>query len=147
VELGYFLIASKQYKEAEAELLKGVPQYGLSAIQPLVTVYLGQGEADNAIAVLQAARQKAPNQTAVELELGAVAVRTAKYELAISQYNSALSSVRDPRLQSQIYALLSKAYQATGNTAQSLAALEKAYRLNPGNTSVMLELRSASIRT
>ena len=95
-QLGVVNLAENQFKEAEdafrrAYQLNPANSRGLMGI---VETNMAQNKTDEALKILQAESDKAPNRLDLLLAMGNTAVRAGKYDFAIQTFNKACSARR-----------------------------------------------------
>jgi tetratricopeptide (TPR) repeat protein len=107
----------------------------------IVETYLVQQKGEDAIKLLQAESEKNPKRLDYRMALGNTAVRTGKYDMAISQYQGILGAVdANSRQAAEIYLRLGETYRRKGDLNNGLAMLQKARAITPENSGLVLTL-------
>jgi tetratricopeptide (TPR) repeat protein len=141
-QLGVVNLAENKFKDAEDSFRRA---YQLNPANPrgllgLVETYMVQNKPDEALKILQAESDKAPNRVDLQVVLGNTAARTGKFDLAIQVFNHVLPQVDKGRAQGDIYLRLGEVYRRKGDFNNSVQALQKAQAVLPENVVVLSTL-------
>jgi len=93
--------------------------------------YRASGQLDLAVADLQSAISRSPQEIGYRLELARTLVSAHKNEDAIRASNHALMLARTPEQRASIYMLQAEVYQAEGEYKKSLMLTERAFKERP----------------
>ena len=132
LQLALLNVAQKKFSDAEKQFreIYQPAQGDFRALKGLVEVYAAQGRMDASIALLTAELGRHPESVYIRRMLAETAARAKQPELALQQYEQVLQrQAGDP----DIYTAMGKLYQTVHNLPKSIAALEKARELAPGD--------------
>jgi tetratricopeptide (TPR) repeat protein len=105
---------------------------------------MAQQRADDAIQLLQAEAKKNPTRLEYHLNIGNLAMRAARYELAIQEFLTVLNRIdKYSRAAGDLYFRIGEAYRRKGDQDFSVIMLRQAKELLPGNTVVLATLALA----
>jgi tetratricopeptide (TPR) repeat protein len=141
-QLGMVNLAENKFKEAEdafrrAYQLNPANSRGLMGI---VESNMAQNKAGEALKILQAEIDKAPNRLDLLLAMGNTAVRAGKFDFAVQTYNRGLSQIEKGGRQGDIYLRIGETYRLKGDTNGAIQALQKARETLPDNIEVLSAL-------
>jgi tetratricopeptide (TPR) repeat protein/Zn-dependent protease with chaperone function len=128
-ELGRTCLAEGKYTHAEEafQRVRRLEPANSRGLLGLAEVYMAQNRADDAIALLQY-----PGDVASHMALGNMAVRTARYDLAIAEFQQALDATdKNSPAAGDLYLRLGETWRRKGDFKSAAAALEKARALRP----------------
>lgn len=132
LQLAMLDVAQKRFPEAEKLFRETYqPQKGdFRALKGLVELYAAEGQLEKALSLLNADAVRFPDSIAVRGLLASTAARAGKLDLAIQQYER-LREKRgeDPEICTQ----LGQLYQRKHDLSRSLAMLQRALDLAPGD--------------
>ncbi|HEY1493607.1 MAG TPA: tetratricopeptide repeat protein, partial [Candidatus Solibacter sp.] len=106
----------------------------------IVETYMAQNKTDEAVKILQAECEKAPNRMDLLASLGNTAVRAGKYDFAIQTFNRVLAQTDKGKAQGDIYLRLGETYRRKGDLNGAIQALQKARETLPDNVIVLSTL-------
>ena len=99
------------------------------------------GNFDQALALLQAESDKAPERAELLMALANTAVRAGKYDMAIDAYQKLVDrQAPDSDRRADLLLRLGEAYRRKGDHAGAIRNLEKAQELEPRNREVLMSL-------
>jgi len=141
-QLGVVSLAENRYKEAEdsfrrAYQLNPANSRGLMGI---VETSMAQNKTDEALKLLQAESDKAPNRLDLLLAMGNTAVRAGKYDFAIQTFEKLLSQMDKDAKRGEIYLRLGETYRRKGDANGAIQSLQKARETLPDNIVVLSTL-------
>lgn len=141
-QLGVVNLAENKFKDAEDSFRRA---YQLNPANPrgllgLVETYMVQNKPDEALKILQAESEKAPNRVDLQIVLGNTAARAGKFDLAIQVFNRVLPQVEKGRAQGDVYLRLGEVYRRARDYNNSVQALQKAQVALPENVQVLSTL-------
>jgi tetratricopeptide (TPR) repeat protein len=141
-QLGVVNLAENRFKEAEdafrrAYQLNPANSRGLMGI---VETEMAQKHYDEALKILQAESDKAPNRLDLLLALGNTASRAGKFDVAIQDFNRVLGQLDKGTQQGDIYLRLGETYRLKGDANSAVQALQKARETLPDNIVVLSTL-------
>jgi tetratricopeptide (TPR) repeat protein len=125
-----------KYQEAEASFRK------LSELEPgssrgvlgLADVWSAQKKIDDALRLLQEESAKYPDRPDLHFGTGNLALRTAKYDLAISEFQLLLDRVdRNSKGAAELYLRMGEAYRLKGDLDFAINVFQQAQALQPEN--------------
>ena len=123
-------LGEKKFPQAEARLQKLYEKDKFRALAGLVESYRLQGQMDKAISRLTVELGKSPNTAAIHFLLAETALRAAKYDVALEQYQQLqLLTPRSPQVRMRLGAL----YQQKGDINKAIASIQEAQALAPGD--------------
>ncbi len=118
----------------------------LSEIEPtnsrgilgLAEAWVAQKKPDAALRLLQAEADKYPNRADLHFGIGNLALRTARYDLAIAEFQIVLESVAsNSKGAADLYLRIADAYRLKGDLEFAIAMLQHAQSLQPANPVIM----------
>ena len=121
-------LAEKKFPQAETRLQHLYEKDKYRALAGLVEAYGAQGQLDKALTRLNLELSKAPNTAALLLLRADTALRAAKYDMALQQYEQLQNLM--PR-SAQLQMRLGAVYELTGDLSKAIASFEKAIALAP----------------
>ena len=139
-------LAEKKYKEAEADFRRSYELNPANSrgLMGVVETYFAQHRPDDAINMLQAEAAKAPKRVDFRLAVASAAVLASRFDMAVSQYQTALSMLgADAAARADIYLRLGETYRRKGELANAIPALEQARKVMPDNPVVLSTLALA----
>jgi len=137
---GVTYLKEKKYREAEEAFRK------VSELEPanlrgdlgLAEVYMTQNRPDDAIQFLQASAKKNPTRLDYHASIGNLAMRAAKYELAIQEYLFVLNRIdKYSQAAGDLYLRIGDAYRRKGDLDFAVIFLRQAKELLPQNVPVL----------
>ena len=129
-----------KYQDAEASFRK------LSEIEPgtsrgilgVADVWSAQKKADDALHLLQQESAKYPGRPELHLGIGTLALGTAKYDLAIAEFQLVLDRVdRNSKGAAELYLRMGEAYRFKGDLEFAIAVFQQAQVLQPANLVIL----------
>jgi tetratricopeptide (TPR) repeat protein len=145
-QLGVVNLSEKRFKESEDAFLKAyqLNPANTRGLMGAVETYMAQNKPELALSTLQSESAKNPDRAEFYILLGNSAVRTGKYDYAIEQFNKVLTKV-DPksRQAGDLYLRIGETYRRKGDLANSVASLQKAAEIVPGDRVVISNLALA----
>jgi tetratricopeptide (TPR) repeat protein len=141
-QLGVVNLAERKFKESEdafrrAYQLNPANSRGLVGV---VETYMVQNKPDEAIKLLQAESDKAPNRSDLLMLMGNTAVRAGKFDLGIQTFNRMLGQVEKGGKQGDLYMRIGETYRLKGDPSSAVQALQKARETLPANVVVLSTL-------
>ena len=141
-QLGVVNLAENKFKEAEdafrrAYQLNPANSRGLMGI---VETNMAQNKTDEALKILQAESDKAPNRMDLLLAMGNTAVRAGKFDFAIQTYNKLLAQTEKGPKQGDIHLRIGETYRRKGDAGAAVQSLQKARETLPDNIVVLSTL-------
>jgi tetratricopeptide (TPR) repeat protein len=139
-------LSEGKYKEAEEAYRK---VYALEPGNPrgilgVAQVYVAQKKGDEAIQLLRAEAKKYPRNPDFQMAIGELAMKAAKYDLALEEFLSALNQVnRYSKPAGDLYFHIGEAYLSKGEADFAIIFLRQAKELLPKNSSILATLASA----
>jgi tetratricopeptide (TPR) repeat protein len=128
LQLALVDINEKEFKAAETALTQLNKFDPTGAAGGFAVMYAGQGQIDRAVDVLKKVTLRAEDSSLIHNMLATLALRTNRYDVAISEYKTLLTD--DPG--SVLLLLkLSEAYRAKGDWGNSVSVLERAQKAAP----------------
>jgi tetratricopeptide (TPR) repeat protein len=106
-------------------------------ILAIAQVYLVQKKVDEALRFLQSEAEKSPARLELRLAIGNVALESAKYDLAIAEFQRVLDSIdKNGKGASELYFRMAETYRRKGDLDFSVALLQQAQKLQPDNIGI-----------
>ena len=142
-QMGVVNLAENKFKEAEEAFRK---TYQLNpansrGLMGIVETYMAQNRPDQAMQILQGEAQKTPDRVEFRIALGNTAVRTGKYDLAVSEYQAALQKLDGKsRAAGDLYLRLGETNRRKGDINGAINALQKSRDIMPENPLVVSTL-------
>lgn len=138
LQAAYLDLADGRTKEAEGTFFKLYKpgQADLRPLTGLVQAYVSENQKSKAADLLTAEASRSPNPKQVRMTLAAVLATEGNLNLAIEQYQQALSN--DPR-DPTIYVHMGELYEQAGENEKAFAVLAKASELAPNSIIAILE--------
>jgi tetratricopeptide (TPR) repeat protein len=139
-QLGVLNLAERRYKEAEDSFRRSydLNPATLRGLIGVAETYRQQKEPEQALALLQAEAAKSPNRVDLRMAIAAAAVLMNKFDLAISEYQSALRmSAQTPKARADIDTRLGEVYRRKGDLTSAIASLQQARALLPDNPVIL----------
>jgi tetratricopeptide (TPR) repeat protein len=138
-QLGTIDLAERRLKDAEDTFQRAyqLNPANLRSLMGIVETNMAQNKTGEALKILQAESDKAPNRLDLLLAIGNTAVRAGKLDFAIQTFNKLLEQVGDGAKQGDIYLRLGETYRRKGDSTASIQALQKARELLPDNVVVL----------
>jgi tetratricopeptide (TPR) repeat protein len=142
-QLGVVNLAENKYKEAEdsfrrAYELNPANSRGLMGV---VETEMAQNHPDQAMQLLQTESAKAPNRMDFVLALGNTAVRSGKFDLAVSYFEKVAAAMqKGSKVQGDLYLRIGETYRRKGDFTSAIVALQKARAILPDNGVVLSTL-------
>ncbi|HMC58433.1 MAG TPA: tetratricopeptide repeat protein, partial [Candidatus Solibacter sp.] len=139
LQLGVVNLSEKKFRDAEdafrrAYQLNPANSRGLMGV---VETDMAQNKPEAALALLQAEADKAPNRVEFLLALGTIAVRTGKFDLAITSFQKALEIEKTTKSKGDIYLRLGETYRRKGDLGGAMQSLQKARETMPDSILVL----------
>jgi tetratricopeptide (TPR) repeat protein len=142
-QLGVVDLAENKYKDAEASFHKSYelnPANSRGLIGIVETDML-QNKSEDALGLLQAEADKAPNRLEFRIALAKTAVRVGKFDQAIAEYQKVLDTMdKNSRERGSIYLQVGEVYRRKGDDISAINALQKARETMPENGLVLTTL-------
>jgi tetratricopeptide (TPR) repeat protein len=142
-QMGVIGLAERKFKEAEDSFRKSYQLNPANSrgLMGVVETYMAQNRPDQALQILQAEANRAPDRTDYRLAIGNTAVRAGKYDMAISEYHAVLQKI-DPksRAAGQVHLRLGETYRRKGDMNGSIVSLQKARELLPEDPMIVSTL-------
>ena len=143
-QLGVVDLAESKFKDAEGSFRKS---YDLNPANSrgligIVETSMAQNKTEDALALLQAEADKAPNRLELRVALANTAVRVGKFDVAVGEYQKVLDALdkTSSRERGQIYWQMGEVYRRKGDDVSAIAALQKAREILPEDGRVMTTL-------
>jgi tetratricopeptide (TPR) repeat protein len=141
-QLGVVDLAENRYKDAEDAFRRS---YQLNPANPrglmgIVETNMAQNKTDEALKILQAESEKAPNRVDLMLALGNTAVRAGKYDFAIETFNRVLAQTEKGKGQGDLYLRIGETQRRKGDLNSAIQSLQKARETLPDNIVVLSTL-------
>jgi tetratricopeptide (TPR) repeat protein len=135
LELGLVTLARKQYAVAERLLtsLYQSNQADVRALAGLTAVYLGEGQMDRALEMVQGEVTRFPNSPEMRELLAAVALNTGKRDIALEQYQKLTQMAPD---NARYFVSLADLFREKSDYGHEVVALQTATKLAPANAVV-----------
>jgi tetratricopeptide (TPR) repeat protein len=133
-------LSQGKYVDAEASFRK------LADLEPATSrgilgvaeVWVAQKKNEDALQLLQTEAAKYPNRLELHFGIGNVALRAAKYDFAIAEYQTVLDRVdRNSKSAAELYFRMAEAYRLKGDLDFAISLLRQAERLQPDNRAVV----------
>jgi len=106
-------------------------------ILAIAQVYLVQKKVDEALRFLQSEAEKPPARLELHLAIGNVALESAKYDLAIAEFQRVLDSIdKNGKGAGDLYFRMAETYRRKGDLDFSVALLQQAQKLQPDNLGI-----------
>ncbi|MBS1856297.1 MAG: tetratricopeptide repeat protein [Acidobacteria bacterium] len=142
-QLGVVNLAEGKYKEAEDAFRRSYQLNPANSrgLMGVVETNMAQNKPDEALALLQAESDKAPNRVDLLVALANTAVRAGKWDFAVQTYQRALGLMgKDPKAQGDIYLRIGETYRRKGDLPSAVQALQKARETMPQDPLVLSTL-------
>jgi tetratricopeptide (TPR) repeat protein len=142
-QVGLVNLAENKYKEAEDAFRK---VHELNPANPrglmgMVETQMAQSRPDQALALLRAESDKNPNNIDLRLAIGNIAVRSGKYDEALTAFNQILNALdKNSKQRGDIYLRIGETYRRKGDDAGAVSVLQKAREVLPDNITVLSTL-------
>ena len=133
-------LSQGKYQEAEESFRK------LADLEPTVSrgilgiaeVWIAQKKGDDALRFLQEESGKHPDRPDLHFAIGNLALRSAKYDLALTEFQLVLDRFdRNSKAAAEIYLRMSDAYRLKGDLDFAATVLQQAQTLQPDNLVVL----------
>jgi tetratricopeptide (TPR) repeat protein len=141
-QLAVLDVSQKKFSAAEVRLqkLSSESNSDPSILAALADVYQAENRPDKALEMLDAELKKSPDSTLLRGLLADTALRCARYDLALQQYQRlAVRGMRSAHLQERIGTV----YELKGNLNQAVASFQAAKDLAPRDPTVLIALADA----
>jgi tetratricopeptide (TPR) repeat protein len=145
-QMGLVNLADRKFKEAEDSFRRSYQLNPANSrgLMGIVETYMAQNKPEQALAMLQAEADKAPNRVDYRLALATAAVLSQKFDMAISQYQMVLNALgNDAKGRADVYLRLGETYRRKGDLTNAVASLEQARKILPDNAVVLSTLALA----
>jgi tetratricopeptide (TPR) repeat protein len=142
-QLGVADLAEAKFKGAEANFQKSYQLNPTSArgLIGVVETDMAQNKTEDAIGLLQAESEKAPNRLEFRVALAKTAVRVGRFDLAIEEYQKVLNAMdKNSRQRGNLYLQVGEVYRRKGDDISAIASLQKAREAMPENGLVLTTL-------
>jgi tetratricopeptide (TPR) repeat protein len=141
-QLGVVNLAENRFKEAEDAFRRSYQLNPANSrgLMGVVETLLAQNKSEDALKILQAESDKAPNRLDLQVALGNTAVRAGKFDLAIQTFNKVLGQVDKGSRQGDLYLRIGETYRRKGDANSAVQALQKARETLPDNIVVLSTL-------
>jgi tetratricopeptide (TPR) repeat protein len=133
-------LSQGKYPEAEASFRK------LAELEPdnsrgilgIADVWVAQKKVDEGFHLLQEESAKYPARPELHFGIGNLALRTAKYDLAIAEFQLVLDRVdRNSKTASELYLRIGEAYRLKGDLDFAVTVFQQAQALQPANMVIL----------
>jgi tetratricopeptide (TPR) repeat protein len=132
--------AQGRYQEAE-DLFRRVIELepaNSRGILAIAQVYLAQKKDDEALRFLQSEAAKAPARRELHLAIGNIALQSAKYDLAVAEFQRILDSIeKNSSAAADLYFRMGEAYRLKGDLDFAVAILRQAQAMQPANLAIL----------
>ena len=142
-QLGVISLSEGKYKDAEASFRKAYQLNPANSrgLVGLVETDMAQNKSEDALALLQAESDKAPNRVDLRVSLAKTAERVGKYDMALAEFQKALNAIpKESRGRGQLYMEVGEVYRRKGDDASAIDALQKAREVLPESGLVLTTL-------
>ena len=142
-QLGVVDLADGKYKNALDEFRRSYQMNptNIRGLQGMVEAYMAQGQVDQAIQLLEAESAKAPTRMDIRLDIGNVAVRAGRYDMAIAEFQKVLaSSDKKSKQAGEMNLRIGETYRRKGDYQNGVAALQAARQTLPDDERVLSTL-------
>jgi tetratricopeptide (TPR) repeat protein len=142
-QLGVASLAEKQYPEAEVAFRLDYQMHPANArgLIGMAETAMAQNRTDAAFALLQAEADKAPKRADLQVALGDLALRAARYDLALATFQKVLRQTeKGSASQGDLYVRIGETYNRMGDAPAAIQALQKAREALPNNVAVLSTL-------
>jgi len=141
-QMGAVNLSERRFKEAEDAFRR---TYQLNPANPrglmgMVETSMAQNKPDEALKLLQAESDKAPNRVDLLLAMGNTAVRAGKFDVAIQTFTKLLAQTEKDGKQGDIYLRLGETYRRKGDLNGAIQSLQKARETLPDNVMLLSTL-------
>ncbi len=143
IQMGAVYVRQKKYKEAEEIFRKcyDLNPANSRGLMGQVDVEMIENQPDKAMTVLKTEIQKYPTRLELRLALANLEVRSRKFDLAITDFNSLLDKVdRKSAAAADLYVRLGETQALTGNIQGAIDAMQKARDILPNNATILNSL-------
>lgn len=133
------LLSQGKYQDAEDSFrkLSDLEPAASRGIMGIAEVWAAQKKEDDALRLLQAEAQKHPGLPDLHFGIGNLALRTAKYDLAIAEFQVVLDYVdHNSKGAADLYFRLGDAYRLKGDFDFAISVLRQAQALQPDNPAI-----------
>ena len=145
-QLGVVSLAENKYKEAEESFRKAYELNPANSrgLLGMVETQMAQNKPDEAIKILGGEAAKNPTRLDLQVQLGNLAVRAGKYDVAIQYFQKVLDSLdKNNKARGDLYLRIGETYRRKGDQSNAILALQKAREIEPGNLLVVSTLALA----
>jgi tetratricopeptide (TPR) repeat protein len=142
-QLGVLDLAEQKFKDAEDTFRRGyqLNPANTRGLMGLVETYLAQNKTDAAIQLLQAESAKTPTRADFHVALGNVGVRSGRWDMAISQFQTVLASApKGSKVQGEMYLRIGEAQRRKGDFNSAIVSLQAARQTLPEDRRVLSTL-------
>jgi tetratricopeptide (TPR) repeat protein len=142
-QLGVVSLAESKFKDAEEAFRKAYQLNPANSrgLMGIVETFMAQKKEDDALKLLQAESDKAPNRIDLLMAMGNTAVRAGKYDFAIQTYNRMLGLLdKGTKAQGEVYLRIGVTQRRKGDLNGAVQSLMKARETLPDNVNVLQEL-------
>jgi tetratricopeptide (TPR) repeat protein len=142
-QLGIAGLSESKFKDAEDAFRHA---YQLNPANPrglmgMVETAMAQNKPEQALALLQAESDKAPNRQDLVLAMGNTAARAGHYDQAIGCFQKVLNGLdKNSKQRGDLYLRIGETLRRKGDLAGAVAQLQKARELMPDNAGVLSTL-------
>jgi tetratricopeptide (TPR) repeat protein len=142
-QMGLVNLAENKFKDAEESFRK---THQLNPTNPrglmgLVETQMAQSRPEDALQLLRSESEKNPNNLDLRLAIGNIAVRSGKYDEALTTFNQILNSLdKNSKQRGDIFLRLGETYRRKGDDAGAVTVLQKAREMLPDNVTVLSTL-------
>jgi tetratricopeptide (TPR) repeat protein len=142
-QVGLVNLAENKYKEAE-DAFRKVHQLNPAnprGLMGMVETQMAQSRPDLALQLLRTESEKNPNNIDLRLAIGNIAVRSGKYDEALTAFNAILNALdKNSKQRGDIFLRIGETYRRKGDDAGAVAVLQKAREVLPDNITVLSTL-------
>ena len=145
MQMGVVLVAEQKLKEAEDVFRKcyDLNPANASGLLGMTEVMMAEKQPDRAAQALRAEIQKYPTRQEFHLALGNLYVRSAKLDMAISEYTGLLDKAdRKSPTAADLYVRLGETQMLAQNVPGAIDSLKKAHDIMPNNSLILNTLAS-----
>ncbi len=143
LQIGFVNLAENKFKDAE-EAFRRCYQLNpadINGLMGVVQTYLAQNKIDQAIQVLRAEIAKTPTRADFHLALADVGVRTGRWDMALSEYQTVLSTTaKGSKTQGEIYRRIGETQRFKGDLNAAIVSLQAARQTLPDDKGVLGDL-------
>jgi tetratricopeptide (TPR) repeat protein len=139
-QIGVLNLADHKYKEAEEGFRRSyeLNPANTRGLMGVVETLMAQNKTDQAIQVLQAEAAKTPNRTDLHVALGNIGVRSGRWDMAVSEFQTVLShAAKGSRLQGEMYLRIGETQRRKGDLNAAIVSFQAARQTLPEDERVL----------